>query len=189
MITPLGLQQHDPGRGSHKQRRPEGDQYKDQKQVAKTRGRVRDQVRDRVTEQQTQRRDAQAHPESPPQQRKVDAAFFGLTPNGAIRPPLQIQGVEIVPCRKSLPGAADRVPCPGVTPGGVNAYHGVPPGSAVDSPEAPRALRQHASQPALDPVDAAGDLTEGTILARLHEFTRGGFVDRLVRSTLAVPFV
>ena len=90
-------------------------------------------------------------------------------------------------CGITLTGAPDGVPGSRIAPVGVDADHRVAPWSAVHAPEPPRALRQHASQPAPDPVDAAGDLTEGPISARLDQFTRCRLVNRLRGSAPAVP--
>ena len=122
-----------------------------------------------------------------PQQGQVNAALFGLAGDAAAVPALQVEGVQIVPCGETLPGAADGVPRPRIAPGGVNADHGVAPGSLVNAAQPPRTARQHAAQPAAHAVDAAGDLTEGPFLARFQEFACGRFVHRLAGGAHAVP--
>ena len=80
----LGLEQYDPGCGSHEERCPEGHEYEDEEQVCNARRRMRDQVGDGIAEQQADRGDAQAHDKGAPQEGQIDAAFRGLACDGSV---------------------------------------------------------------------------------------------------------
>ena len=142
---------------------------------------------DGISQQQAQGGDAQAHQQGAPQEGQVDAALFGLAGDGAVGQPLQVEGVEIVPHRETISGAADGVPGLPLGPSAVDPDHGLAPGPLAYPLQLPRTAGQDAAQTSLHPVDAGGDLAQGALRPRLDQLPGGSLVHRLSRRALTVP--
>ena len=195
---PLALQQHDPRRGAHQERRPERHQHQQQEPAGAVRRRLGDEVRQRIAQRQAEQRHPQTHHQRAPEQADVDALLGCPHHHGAIDVAVQVQRLQVVLGGDALAGAADGAPNGRFSPRWVDLDERRPPAAGRCAIRADAFFRRQCRQPAgaarddaagaaLDAVYPARHLAHRACGAGTHQFARGRVEGRVWRQALAIP--